>query len=190
MRTNRRAGRALAALIACLAALAYFALDSAKVPPARFGRTAKHEARWCHTNRTAVDRAVAMWENENHGLPRGRLAWLEFDDRGRITRVSSSITESMRLDPVAAGHELAPGSTAIAQVAHDDRIFVCPRWIRRGSSGTPIWTGDAYFRWIADPRGIASPSGRWHTRGVICLMHGEAGPPGDPSAVHGLDTRL
>lgn len=175
---RRRRGHAAIVLV-CLAALLYFW----NADRARRDRGTRREARACHMRRGAIDRAVAAWEAANGRLPTDRALSFDLDDRGTITRASSTLEdwcERMRFPKtrmLTAGSEvLAPGGRA---------SWGCPRYA--GSRGFP--SGEVYYRFVMEPRGIATPSSRWHTRGVLCLMHGESGPPGDPDAAHALENR-
>lgn len=177
-RFRRRRGHAAIVLL-CLVALAYFFSEDR----ARRGRATRQEALACYLRREAIDRAVSAWESKNGRLPADRALWFDLDDRGVVTYASHNLTdwcERMRFPPA---QRLVQGSEALPRGTRASGGWDCPRYT--GKKGFP--RGEVYYRFVIDPRGIATPSSRWHTRGVLCLMHGESGPPGDPDAVHALD---
>jgi hypothetical protein len=166
-------------VLVCMAALGFFWNEGR----ARRAQRASREANACRFQRDAIERAVAHWETVNGRLPTDRTLWFDVDDRGTIAFASTNLVSwcLRRAKPPTA--QLLEGSDALAPGGRSYIEFGCPLY-----SGKPGWrSGQVYYRFVMEPRGISTPSSRWKTRGVICLMHGESGPADDPDAVHSLE---
>jgi hypothetical protein len=153
-----------------------------------FGHHHSHEytsvsrARGCVSNLNSIDKCVGVWESQNVAIPMDRETWIEVDSRGRVTRVSPTVTELMKRAEVPARVRLAPGSTVLFDYVKDLNVFRCMSRVHAIQDEVLDKNPETHYRWVSSPEPREELRGR--KRGVICLLHHDVGPRDRPDAVH------